>query len=509
MSFTQIIPATGLELIASASVGTPVHVTEVRGANISLTIEYLKEHPEAFRNGTIPWSSIGKILSVSVVDSVARIIGSFDPTGEDDTGINIVCVFAYAGSEGSAVPLCWIYSETDEIVLPSEFVSTNVAMNLQVTDGATISTVVQGASFISSNEWERIVTTHKAGDPAMGELQHIKGAKLFDDSIQANEIFVGGSASRLTADGDYGVIICTEEVPEDDQALIFGVRAADTYTTDFQIVYDDSLGAVTKVKALSGLWPDNNEICIASDIICYENEYYNLGSNSNGFRQVWTGEICVNTLRSFDSPYKIFIEEGGSLLPETSYESYLGSSEKVFGKLWAAKVRCNEITVVDDETACFDFISPDEGEIVMQPYVNNMGSIGSSNRYMKGGFFNTLNTNNINLMGVAFEYPTKFPQSHASSVTVADVKVGCIVMAVGTASDFKRGADSRMKYGDIVVVDNTNTIKIASSHGASSATPATTTGQDKLPYGNYIVLTEAEFGPDSGNKCSVLLMRKS
>lgn len=510
MAFTQIIPASGQDLIAKATAGVTVHVSGFRGSSVSFTTDYLKEHPEIFTNGTIPWTEAGSILSTSVTEGIARIIGSFEPTGDEDAFINLACVFAYAGSEGSEVPLCWIFSESEEITIPAELVSTNIAMNLQVTDGAVIETVVQGASFITTNEWERVVTTHKAGDSARGDFQHIKGHKLFDDGLQASEVYIGDSPTRLIYDGGgYGITVSQDELPEDDQALIFGVKSVDSDVHDFQVIYDDEIGLITKVKNLAGLGPENNEICVTSDIISAQNEYYNIGSDTNGFRQVWTDAICVNTLKSFDFPFKIFIEEGGSLLPETSYESYLGSSEKVFGKLWASKVRCNEIALVDDETASLNLLSPAPGMIVIEPDVNNMCSIGSQNRYMREGFFNTLYTNNINLRGVAFEFPTKFPQSHASSVTVADVKVGCIVMAVGTASDFKRGANSSMKYGDTVIVDNTNTIKVASSHGASSATSPTTSGQDKLPYGSYIALTEAEFGSDSGNKCTVLLMRKS
>ena len=265
MSYIQITPQTGFDLIALATAANPLIIDEIRLSETPLSAVDLQSNPQWFEDGTISWDKTGSIASTGATNNIARIVGRFDPDGNEYDGW-LFCIFAHVPSAPTPRPLVWGLS-SEALKLPAEVVSTTFTFNIEVNAGTAVQSVIQGDSFITIAEYERIVTTHKAGNATQGDEQHIYGHKHFRNQVtlEAGAFLFSGAQAAFQSRVDFN---------------------SDTYMS----------GAIFTGHAL----PDTNSISLGSDAQRFANGYF-FSLDATALRGGSSHVVNADTLIPYDS----------------------------------------------------------------------------------------------------------------------------------------------------------------------------------------------------------------
>ena len=185
----SIIPASGLELIASATATSPLIIDSVIGSTVSYTetqIQALCNTPSAFT-----MSKVGDVDSASVINNIARVVVGFAHNDDAEQELHTIIITAHTATVSEKV-LCAVSDDTHTLHVFSKIANmipqrSELAFNIAVNDNTQIEAPTFALSqYLTHTETERFVTTHKAGAQDEGDDQRIRGMKTFENDVYVN-----------------------------------------------------------------------------------------------------------------------------------------------------------------------------------------------------------------------------------------------------------------------------------------------------------------------------------
>lgn len=360
----NVIPPSGIALIAQATAANPLVYVDVRSkAAAASSDDDLAQKALSWYDGRV-----GEIAAVSAAGNVARPVGVWHAAGSRQPALSL-CITARLASQtdADAVIVAAMSDPASAVVLPgADDVGQSVGVPFPIAISAADTVTTTPGGWAALSDLERFVSLHRAGSSSLGDAQTVLGEKTFSQRATfSNGASFGSSPSGGTRVGwngsdavETGMVICGE------------FSASSEYINFFKpITCEDEYDMGTEDLRWGKLYCDN--------IDCAQNIYADSNITASSFAQA-DGNVFIDDT-GVETNYLRVGYIGGrpgatggiivssSLLPSGSAWS-LGSSSQSWVSLYANAVY----------TAA---ISPSIGDHVTVPslYPNGSGArLGTS-----------------------------------------------------------------------------------------------------------------------------------
>lgn len=214
MSFeTNVIPASGLDLLANAA-GSTLHITKALGyiyfysQHQLETGAYLSDEP----------ALQASIDSISTIGSTCTITTGFT-SQDEDVNIRTVVLFAKIDN-GVEQPLLCVSDSVKYIRVFSSNSTLNarvqVALSISIYADTTVTAQVAQMGYLTTSEASRFVSTHSAGSSVQGDYQSILGEKSFESRVDFYDyVYLNDSIYIETSNADSPASLTVGTVGDD------------------------------------------------------------------------------------------------------------------------------------------------------------------------------------------------------------------------------------------------------------------------------------------------------
>lgn len=195
----NVIPPSGIALIAQATAANPIVYVDVRSkAAAAASDDDLAQKALAWYDG-----KTGEIAAVSAAGNVARPVGVWHAAGSRQPALSL-CITARLASQNDAdAVIVAAMSDPDSVVvLPgADDVGQSVGVPFPIAISAADTVQTTPGGWAALSDLDRFVSLHRAGDPTLGDAQTVLGEKTFSQRATFS------NGARLGSGSSGGVLV--------------------------------------------------------------------------------------------------------------------------------------------------------------------------------------------------------------------------------------------------------------------------------------------------------------
>lgn len=351
---TNTLTAKGVELLASATAAIPIILD-----GCDATTVYV-DQTTAIDVSARPTSPLSTTTDVSVIGATANHVmarAHFQAGTNTGGEARTLYLFGHAQNDPTNVYVIYVCSSHDTFHLPE---ADDVVNNYEALFDMIYSAVEGSVTTASTSVFctlaefnilkERVVTTHKEGDPNEGDpLQTVRGEKVFMDGIGT----VALDVMKLDALPGSGYAHFGDDITVEGSAYINGglnVNGTATISGDLQVssMFTASGGIETDTIHTY----NESEITIDGGLIVNGDikpdaaNTRTIGQNDNCFLNSYVRNSFVENIIPLDGATAINVN--GSILPDTDDSRSLGSDLKRYENIYGHFLYTEAVGYVDD-----------------------------------------------------------------------------------------------------------------------------------------------------------------
>lgn len=173
----NVIPPSGIALIAQATAANPIVYVDVRSkAAAASSDDDLAQKALSWYDG-----KVGEIAAVSAAGNVARPVGVWHASGSRQPALSL-CITARLASQtdADAVVVAAMSDPDSVVVLPgADDVGQSVGVPFPIAISAADTVTTTPGGWAALSDLDRFVSLHRAGNPTLGDAQTVLGEKTF------------------------------------------------------------------------------------------------------------------------------------------------------------------------------------------------------------------------------------------------------------------------------------------------------------------------------------------
>ena len=344
---TNTLTAKGVELLASATAAIPIILD-----GCDATTTYI-DQASAIDVSARPTSPLSTTTDVSVIGATANHVmarAHFQAGTNTGGEARTLYLFGHAQNDPSNVYVIYVASSQDTFHLPE---ADDVVNNYEALFDMIYSAVEGSVTTASTSVFctlaefnilkERVVTTHKEGEPNEGETQLVRGTKAFIDGVVASVLSVDSDPSQ--PDSGNAAIEYSLSVGENvniggnanlDGGLTVGGDAqfdGSVMTSLVEQIGTNGINIIGDVNFTGNLNPDE------SDLYC-------IGQNNNWFLNSYVRNSFAENIIPLNGESAINVN--GSILPDTDDSRNLGSETKRYESVYGRFLYSESVGYVND-----------------------------------------------------------------------------------------------------------------------------------------------------------------
>lgn len=344
---TNTLTAKGVELLASATAAIPIILD-----GCDATTTYI-DQASAINVSARPASPLSTTTDVSVIGATANHVmarAHFQAGTNTGGEARTLYLFGHAQNDPSNIYVIYVCSSQDTFHLPE---ADDVVNNYEALFDMIYSAVEGSVTTASTSVFctlaefnilkERVVTTHKEGDPNDGETQLVHGTKAFIDGVVASVLSVESDPSQ--PDSGNAAIEYSLSVGENvniggnanlDGGLTVGGDAqfdGSVMTSLVEQIGTNGINIIGDVNFTGNLNPDE------SDLYC-------IGQNNNWFLDSYVRNSFAENIIPLNGESAINVN--GSILPDTDDSRSLGGESKRYENVYGRFLYSEAVGYVND-----------------------------------------------------------------------------------------------------------------------------------------------------------------
>lgn len=173
----NVIPPSGIALIAQATAANPLVYVDVRSKAAAASSD------DDLAQKTLSWydGKAGEIAAVSAAGNVARPVGVWHAAGSRQPALSL-CITARLASQtdADAVVVAAMSDPDSVVVLPgADDVGQSVGVPFPIAISAADTVTTTPGGWAALSDLERFVSLHRAGNSSLGDTQTVLGEKTF------------------------------------------------------------------------------------------------------------------------------------------------------------------------------------------------------------------------------------------------------------------------------------------------------------------------------------------
>lgn len=351
---TNTLTAKGVELLASATAAIPIILD-----GCDATTTYI-DQASAIDVSARPASPLSTTTDVSVIGATTNHVmarAHFQAGTNTGGEARTLYLFGHAQNDPSNIYVIYICSSQDTFHLPE---ADDVVNNYEALFDMIYSAVEGSVTTASTSVFctlaefnilkERVVTTHKEGEPDEGETQLVHGAKAFIDGVVASVLSVESDPSQPDSGNaaiEYNLSVGRNVYISGDLNL----NGTATISGDLQV--SSMLTASGGVETDTIHTYNESEITIDGGVIVNGNispdaaNTRTIGQSDNWFLDSYVRNSFAENIIPLSNESAINVN--GSILPDTDDSRNLGSETKRYESIYGRFLYSESVGYVDDD----------------------------------------------------------------------------------------------------------------------------------------------------------------